>query len=229
MECINGANSKIIGLDHIVETPPRGIFSDGQTISYIQNPTDQNWYAIRATQKRAKSVYDSLMSLSDSSIEPYFPTYKKVIYSNDDFDNPTQDIVDEPVDPNLLFVRCQHQRMLYYLYDELRPRIPGFTAYYNHCITNEWGRNDLLIVPENQMRSFRLIVDSGNENILVDQSQVPSFLDGDDVVVVGGPFAGVEGKVLKFKGERRVFVQLDGLGCFGTAYVPKNWIRKVKG
>jgi transcription antitermination factor NusG len=52
-------------------------------------------------------------------------------------------------------------------------------------------------------------------------------LVGDQVVVIGGPFAGVEGIVMKYKHQKRVFVELQGVGRYATAYVPGAWIRRV--
>jgi transcription antitermination factor NusG len=87
--------------------------------------------------------------------------------------------------------------------------------------------NDFLTVPDRQMESFKIIVESGNENIIVDQSQMPSFISGDKVIVIGGPFAGVEGTVMKYKHQKRVFVELQGVGRYATAYVPGAWIRRI--
>lgn len=211
-------------------TPPvkETLLHGRQTFFYIKKPADiPHWYAIRATQKRAQKVYDKLMALNDDSLNLYLPMLKQVVYSNEDFDNPTKTLVDVPVDPNLLFVKCTKDRMLYYLYDECRPQISGFTPYYNHCVINSFGRNDLLVVPDVQLESFRIIVESGNENIIINESLNPELLSGDTVVVTGGPFAGVQGVVVKYKHQKRVMVQLDGIGMYGTSYVPKDWLRKV--
>lgn len=227
---IGEANSQISSGNSIL-TPPKKdiIIRNGQTICYTQPKTEllPRWFAIRATQKRAQKVYESLKSLDDNRMDLYLPLVKQVRYSNDDFDNPTKNIVDVPVDPNLLFVRCTINTMLYYLYDDNRPQISGFTPYYNHCIVNSFGRNELLVVPDEQMESFRIIIESGNENIILNEQLEPEFLDGDTVVITGGPFAGVKGTLVKYKHQKRVFVQLEGIGCYGTSYVPAAWLRKV--
>ncbi|MBR4326753.1 MAG: KOW motif-containing protein, partial [Bacteroidales bacterium] len=53
------------------------------------------------------------------------------------------------------------------------------------------------------------------------------FVTGDSVIVIGGPFAGVEGVVMKYKHQKRVFVELQGVGRYATAYVPGAWIRRI--
>lgn len=203
--------------------------SSGQTFPFCDNQPQQMWFAIRATQRRARAVYCKLQELNDNEISLYFPILKQIEYSNDDFDNPTQNIVDTPLDPNLLFMRCSKERMLYYLYGDDRPVIPGFTPYYNHCKQRDNGRNELLVVPDRQLESFRIIVESGNRDILINAQLPPQFLNGDLVEVVGGPFKGVQGKITKYRHQKRVVVEIDGLGTYVTAYIPKNWIRRVEG
>ena len=77
------------------------------------------------------------------------------------------------------------------------------------------------------MESFRIIVESQNQDIIVKQSDVPRLIEGDLVVVTGGPFTGVEGIVMKHKHQKRVFVQLHGIGTYATAYVPAAWLKKM--
>lgn len=207
-------------------TPGKRDALDGKSVDYVLRPSTPYWFPIRATYHRAQQIYDTIRNFTFSSgvFQPYIPLLRKVVYTNEDFDNPAHFIKDVPLDPGLLFVNTTLEDFR----ELLSLSVKGLTPYYNHFVTNEFGKNDFLIVPDRQMNSFRIIVESGNANVIVDQSIAPTYLEGDTVVVVGGPFAGVEGKFLKFKGQKRVFVEIPGLGCFGTAYVPKDWIRKVE-
>ncbi|MBO7597378.1 MAG: KOW motif-containing protein, partial [Bacteroidales bacterium] len=154
------------------------------------------------------------------------PILRHIEYTNEDFNNPTQYIADKPLDTGLLFLRSTVNDFKTLLqYDTM---FPGMTPYYNHFCQNEFGKNDFLTVPDRQMESFKIIVESGNENILVNQAFMPEFLSGDRVVVIGGPFAGVEGIVMKYKHQKRVFVELQGVGRYATAYVPGAWIRRIE-
>ena len=56
---------------------------------------------------------------------------------------------------------------------------------------------------------------------------MPELVVGDQVVVTDGPFAGVEGLVMKYRHQKRVFVQLRGVGNYATAYVPSAWLKQV--
>ena len=217
-----------------VSTEPNvGVNSDrenvkvGVSVGYTLLPNVRYWFPIRATHSRAQKIYDKLVSVNDGSFEPYLPLVRHIEYSNEDFKNPTQYIADQPLDKSLLFLRStlnDFRAMLKY-----ESQFPGMTPYYNHFHTNSFGKNDFLTVPDKQMDSFRIIVESGNANIIVNQDEMPSFISGDKVVVIGGPFAGVEGVVMKYKHQKRVFVELQGVGRYATAYVPGAWIRRAEG
>ena len=197
----------------------------GKSVEYALLPDVKYWFPIRATHHRAQKIYDKIVSLRNDCLEPYLPLLRHIEYTNEDFNNPTQYVADKPLDTGLLFLRStlnDFRALLQY-----ESMFPGMTPYYNHFYTNSFGKNDFLIVPDRQMESFKIIVESGNENIIVNQAIVPSFLSGDRVVVIGGPFAGVEGIVMKYKHQKRVFVELQGVGRYATAYVPGAWIRII--
>jgi hypothetical protein len=207
--------------------PEGGDAKKGKSVEYALLPDVKYWFPIRATHHRAQKIYDKIVSLRNDCLEPYLPLLRHIEYTNEDFNNPTQYIADKPLDTGLLFLRSTVNDFRALLqYDSM---FPGMTPYYNHFAVNSFGKNEFLTVPERQMQSFKIIVESGNENILVDQHQVPEFVTGDSVVVIGGPFAGVEGVVMKYKHQKRVFVELQGVGRYATAYVPGAWIRRIEG
>lgn len=199
---------------------------NGQSVENIRTANTRHWFAIRATRNRAQFVYASIMSLGNEELFPYLPMQKIRQYNNKDINNPHFDFSEKPVHPGLLFVFTTHKEFKALL--NLQPPINGLTPFYNHFRTNEFGRNDYLIIPTRQMESFRIIVESGIEDILIDQDKVPKYLKGDHVRVIDGPFKGVEGQVLNWKHQKRVFLKIDGIGCFGTAFVPECLIERIK-
>ena len=210
---------------NVCANPERENVNFGKSVKIALLPNERYWFPIRATHHRAQQIYDKLVSLNDDSLEPYLPLIRHIEYTNEDFNNPTQYIADKPLDTGLLFLRSTVNDFRALLqYDSM---FPGMTPYYNHFWVNEFGKNDFLTVPDRQMESFKIIVESGNENIIVNQKLVPEYLSGDRVVVIGGPFAGVEGVVMKDKHQKRVFVELQGVGRYATAYVPGAWIRRI--
>ena len=223
----NGATVSTEPSAQVRVNPDRENVKIGESVGYTLLPNVRYWFPIRATHNRAQKIYDKLVSLNDDSIEPYLPLLRHIKYSNEDFNNPTQYIKDKPLDKSLLFMRStlnDFRAMLKY-----QALFPGMTPYYNHFYTNSFGKNEFLVVPDAQMNSFKIIVESGNQNIIVDQTEMPSLIAGDRVVVIGGPFAGVEGIVMKYKHQKRVFVELQGVGRYATAYVPGAWVRRIDG
>ena len=200
---------------NVCANPERENVNFGKSVRIALMPNEKYWFPIRATHHRAQQIYDKLVSLSDGNFEPYLPIIRHIEYSNEDFNNPTQYIADKPLDTGLLFLKSTLNDFRALL--QFRTILAGMTPYYNKFSTNSFGTNDFLTVPEKQMQSFKIIVESGNENIIVRQNEMPEFVSGDNVVVIGGPFAGVEGVVMKYKHQKRVFVELQGVGRYATA------------
>ncbi len=216
------------GFERIVKAnPDRENINVGKSVNFTLLPNEKYWFPIRATHHRAQKIYDKLVAIHNKNLELYLPLVRHIEYTNDDFNNPTQYVRSKPLDNSLFFLRSTVNDFRSLL--EYKAIFPGMTPYYNHFYTNSYGTNDFLTVPERQMESFRIIIESGNENIIVRQSEMPEFVTGDSVVVIGGPFAGVEGIVMKYKHQKRVFVELQGVGRYATAYVPGAWIRRVNG
>ena len=175
------------------------------------------WYAARVTYGRAKTVYDSLMGLSaEAGITPYLPVTKKQVCRIVD-GKPFMEVEENPVHAGLLFVRSSYDNYRKLVRES--QNIPGFTPFYDHFSTSSTGKNDYLAVPDRQFDSFRCIIESGHEDILINQDQMPAYLSGKRVRVVGGVFEGVEGTLLKWKHQRRVFVDLGQFGKYGTGYI----------
>ena len=212
----------IAGAGHVVLVGPEfGEAENGKSVEYALQPEPCYWFPIRATHRRARKVYDRLVALNDGRLEPYLPTISRVEYPDDASGEPV--VREEPLDSGLLFIRCTLTDFRKLLENPLL--VPGMTPYYNHFETNKSGKNEYLTVPDRQMDSFRIIVESRNNDILVRQTEVPQFIEGDSVVVTGGPFAGVEGVVMKYKHQKRVVVQIEGVGCYATAYVPSAFLK----
>lgn len=196
----------------------------GKSVEYVQRDESLYWFPIRATYHRAQKVYDKLVALNNSRIEPYLPTLYQIERDEENPNSPT--ITEVPLDKGLLFMRSSLEDFQAILQTPLRKQ--GMTPYYNHFRTNKYGKNEFLTVPDHQMESFRIIVESRNKDIIVKQTEIPRMIEGDHVVVTNGPFAGVEGIVMKYRHQKRVFVELKGVGTYATAYVPGAWLEKVE-
>ena len=216
----------IAGAGHVVLVGPEfGTPENGKSVEYALPGTEAHWFPIRATYHRAQKVYDRLVALNHGRYELYLP--QLYVFDGNSGKSGTKEpqFRTEPLDKGLLFMRSPLGVFRELVQNPLL--VPGMTPYYNHFDTNEFGRNEYLTVPDRQMESFRIIVESRNQDILVSQTEVPQFIDGDRVLVTDGPFAGVEGVVMKYKHQKRVFVQIQGVGIYATAYVPSAWLKKI--
>lgn len=190
------------------------------TLLYIKREKEESlvrWYAARVTYGRARAVYEALANLNeDAGITPYLPVTKKQVCRIVD-GKPFIEVEEKPVHAGLLFVRSSYRNYRKLVRES--HTIPGFTPFYDHFSISSTGRNNYLAVPDRQFDSFRYIIESGHEDILIDQEQMPSYLSGKRVRVIGGVFEGVEGTLLKWKHQRRVFVDLGQFGKYGTGYI----------
>lgn len=178
--------------------------------------TQQHWYAARITFGRVHSVFNAIMSFDEGDVTPYLPVTRKKVYSMVN-GKASVTIESRPVHTGLLFVKATRSHYKSLL--QASPRIPGLTPFYDHFSVSHTGRNDYLVVPDRQFDSFRRIIEADHEDILTDQNEVPAYLIGKRVRVTNGMFAGVEGTLLKWKHQRRVFVDLGLFGKYGTGYV----------
>ena len=54
------------------------------------------------------------------------------------------------------------------------------------------------------------------------------FKSGDYFKVVCGDFKGVVGQVVRAAGQQRIAVELNGIGYVLTAYIPSDFMEKIK-
>lgn len=54
------------------------------------------------------------------------------------------------------------------------------------------------------------------------------FKSGDYFKVVCGDFKGVVGQVVRAAGQQRIAVELNGIGYVLTAYIPSDFMKKIK-
>ena len=84
-----------------------------------------------------------------------------------------------------------------------------------------------IVIPDKQMEDFIRIVASGIEHVEVVDSQRVRFAEGDRVRVTAGPFCGVEGVYVRYKGHSKVALSIGGLLTALTAYVPLDCVEKI--
>lgn len=221
------ANSQPTALGFTSVAPPiLNMCTNGQSVENVQYsslPSKENlpmhWYVVRATRGRAQQIYNEVLSLNIPNLEIYLPSIHREEFLIED-GLPNKKVTLEPLHNGLLFVRTTRDEFTKLVHaEEPYPCIKGLTPYYDHFRRYETGGNAYLVVPDKQFYSFRKIIESGDVHILVDQDKMPTYLNGRKVEIMSGPFAGVSGKMIRWKGLRRVFVKLDQIGTVATGFV----------
>lgn len=72
------------------------------------------------------------------------------------------------------------------------------------------GERTPAIIPDDQMERFRFMLDYSPEAVEVCSSPLAP---GDQVRVVKGPLAGLEGELVTVEGKSKIVVRMDVLGC----------------
>lgn len=80
------------------------------------------------------------------------------------------------------------------------------------------------VIPDVQMRAFRLLADFPEGGVRVLNADLHV---GQAVRVIAGPFAGIEGELMRVKGDRRVVVRLDGVVSLATTFIHPSMLERI--
>ena len=188
----------------------------GVSVRYVPAP-DKRWYVFRASYGREDRAADFL-------VEDGTYTYigKKIVekYVGGKRKRYLQTLI-----PNLLFAYTTEEKADEYVNNT--PAISYLSYYYNHFKLDDNGKNPPLTVSEEEMNRFILATCNRNEHLLFVQPSQCHFKGGEQVRIIDGEFAGVEGRVARVAGQQRVVLSLSGIGLISTAYIPTAFIRCI--
>lgn len=102
--------------------------------------------------------------------------------------------------------------------------------YLRYVMVTVDGVRQPLVVPEVQMQSFIRITAADDEQVALLAEQSVDLHCGMRVRVTGGPFIGVEGVLVKIKGEsrRRVVVRIEGVAMVSTPTIDSRLIEPIE-
>ena len=189
----------------------------GVSVRNAQSETEQ-WYVLRVSYGRAEKANEILKA---KGIETHLPLH--TIYKEVDGKRKKQRV---PMLPNFLFVHTTLSMLKTILKSITNKTL--ITFYYDHFATIEDGKNPPLIVPNEDMENFIKLTSIDNEHILLVDEANGTYKQGDFVRIIEGPFKGIEGRVTKITGQKRVIVELPGLCSVATAYVPKAFLLQLE-
>lgn len=125
-----------------------------------------------------------------------------------------------PVVHNLVFVHSSLACI-----DRIKQSV-GLSLSVRYIVDRETNRP--LVVPDSQMRSFIAVSGNYEEQIVYLDPVLTALRKGDPVRITGGVFEGVEGIIIRVKGDRRVSVCIQGVMAVATAYIHPSLIEKIE-
>ena len=180
-----------------------------------------HWYVLRCTYGKEGKAYDYIVNNHGVA---YYPTVQETKLINGKRKTVVQSWL-----PNLLFVYGTFDAVKAFVYDNVHEETKPLRFY---CIHSYEG-SSLELIPmtltEAQMRSIQRIHENLYKDVIVSSDTIQKFEKGELVRVVEGKFAGVVGRVARFRGQQRVGITINGLYTIVTAYVPKAFLKPISG
>lgn len=129
--------------------------------------------------------------------------------------------------PNIFFAYGSEEELQKFVYDNVN--LPFLRFYYRYFQENNQLHKEPMIVPHRQMETLRIICAAEEtDNVFFSTDKIRKFTKGQLVKVIEGEFAGVIGRVARFKGQQRVGIYIDGLLTMATAYIPNQYLQVIE-
>ena len=189
----------------------------GVSVENAQSESKQ-WYVLRVSYGRAEKANEILKA---KGIETHLPLH--TVYKEVDGKRKKQRV---PMLPNFLFVHTSLSIIGLLL--KSSPDFRFISFYYDHFNTKSDGKNPPLVVPANSMENFIKLTSIDDEHILLIDEINGTYKQGDYVRIIEGSFKGIEGRVAKITGQKRVIVELPGICSVATAYIPKAFLLQLE-
>ena len=167
------------------------------------------WYAIRVTYNRELKVKADLDARGITSFVPM--QYRR---------EERNGVMVKRLVPsvhNLIFIHITPSEMKEY---KMSTELPI------RYIMNRETRKPIT-VPSSEMENFIKVAGTYEEKLIYLESKPGDFAKGERVRIIGGMFAGAEGIFVRFKGDRRVIVNIEGLVAVATTFVHPSMIEKI--
>ena len=188
----------------------------GVSVRYVPSP-DKRWYVFRVSYGREDKASDYLVEdgtytyIAKKMVEKYVEGKRKRYL--------------QTLIPNLLFAYTTAEKAEEYV--NHTPAISFLSYYYNHFKLVDNENNPPLMVSDEDMSRFIYATCNMNPHLLFVQPSQCHFKGGEQVRVIDGAFAGVEGRVARVAGQQRVVISLSSIGLISTAYIPTAFLRRI--
>lgn len=183
-----------------------------QTVAPLPSRTEEKWYVLRVTYSRELQLKEYL---DTKGISNFLPMQQMLVLDRNG--KRVKRLL--PVVHNLLFTHTSRQ-IIDDFKQELEGRIP--VRFYMDRETSL-----PLTVPEQEMRNFIAVAGTQDEQLLYLPPSEVAMKKGDRVRIIGGIFEGVEGEILRLRGDRRLVVRIPGLMAVATAFIHPSLVQRI--
>ena len=178
---------------------------------------DSKWYVLRTTYGQEKKAYDYLVA---KGCKAYLPIERICKISQG-----KRKFVEKSLISNIFFAYGTEENLKTFVFDNVN--LPFLRFYYRYYKEGTAEVKTPLTVPDSQMNAFRIICESKEKNIIISNRKIPKFQRGEMARVVEGKFKGVEGKVIRYKGQQRVGLVIANMLSVATAYIPEAFLQRL--
>lgn len=211
----NRSGLKSIAIPEATDALLQSCSQTGVSLDYVHDET-KKWYVLRATYGRERKAFDFICKCGTTA---FLPTLKEELKKGSEIVVQEKSLI-----PNIVFVYTTSEDIVRYI--KGKGSLSFLHFYYNRTSLNLKGKNDPLTVPVKEMDNFihALSIEGTKQ---VDKSYV-HIKTGDLVQVTEGICKGVIGKVGRVNRQTGLIVELQGLCCLITAYIPQAFISKIE-
>ena len=168
---------------------------------------------------REKKAYDYIIKSGGTAFYPTRTTVKII--------DGKRKTIEESYLPNILFAYGTEDEIIRFARNKEDEKISFLRFYCRHIHVGNKMVHEPLIVPDDQMKSLRIVCKADADDIVVSTDKIEKFQKGQIVRIIEGKFKGMVGIVARYQGQQRVGVVIDGLLTLATAYVPKAFIEII--
>ncbi|MDR0726087.1 MAG: UpxY family transcription antiterminator [Prevotellaceae bacterium] len=179
--------------------------------------SDILWYVLFAANGKAEKIKPYLEA---AAIEYFFPLYYKEIKIRD---SERYRRVLYPLLRNLIFVKSSKD-VLNPILTEVKLKLNISSDLYYRGLADK----KIVIVPDHQMLNFIAVAGNEKEQVIYLSNDEVKLKKGAKVRIIGGAFEGVEGILLKIKGDRRLVVSIPSLFSVATAFIPSYYVQEIE-
>ena len=188
------------------------------------NHVDYHWYVVRTKRHQESKLVELLekqKAKAKNILEIYAPTHTTVNVSQDDDDKR------KPLFAGIVFVLATQHALMSFMKEHSQD------AGMQYERKNEEGeRTRMCVIPESQMRAFRDYNENYADKVIVLERPYSDYAfntktgEPNEIVrVIDGPLAGREGYICRFRRDKRLVFQVQGVepGSWLTVSCPKAW------